>query len=81
MDVSFSSFTTKTRLTQRTAIMSEFDIFSYPWRSRRTSTKSPKTPLIFVIVLAALLLWLSPGGPAWALSRCRATTPPPPSCP
>nr|BAD54403.1 hypothetical protein [Oryza sativa Japonica Group] len=43
--------------------MSEFDIFSSPWRSRRTSTKSPKTTLIFVVVLAALLLWLSPANP------------------
>uniref|UniRef100_A0A0E0F2Q4 Uncharacterized protein n=1 Tax=Oryza meridionalis TaxID=40149 RepID=A0A0E0F2Q4_9ORYZ len=61
--------------------MSESDIFSSPWRSRRTSTKSPKTALISVVVLAALLLWLSPGGPALALSRCRGTTPPPPGCP
>ncbi|GJN11102.1 hypothetical protein PR202_ga29268 [Eleusine coracana subsp. coracana] len=28
-------------------------------------------PLIAVFALGAILLWLSPGGPAWALSRCR----------
>ena len=34
-------------------------------------TTSPLPPLVAALVLAALLLWLSPGGPAWALSRCR----------
>ncbi|TKW35701.1 hypothetical protein SEVIR_2G392300v4 [Setaria viridis] len=34
-------------------------------------TTSPLPPLLAVFVLAAVLLWLSPGGPAWALSRCR----------
>ncbi|KAF0907220.1 hypothetical protein E2562_015727 [Oryza meyeriana var. granulata] len=34
--------------------------------------------LISVIILAAFLLWLAPGGPAWALSRCRRPPPGPP---
>ncbi|KAL6656917.1 hypothetical protein ACP70R_004697 [Stipagrostis hirtigluma subsp. patula] len=34
-------------------------------------TTSPLPPLVAALVLAAVLLWLSPGGPAWALSRCR----------
>ncbi|CAD6223171.1 unnamed protein product [Miscanthus lutarioriparius] len=34
-------------------------------------TTSPLPPLMAVFILAAVLLWLSPGGPAWALSRCR----------
>ncbi|KAL6841962.1 hypothetical protein ACP4OV_028474 [Aristida adscensionis] len=38
------------------------------------STTYPFPPLLAALVLAAVLLWLSPGGPAWALSRCR--TPP-----
>uniref|UniRef100_A0A0E0LN14 Cytochrome P450 n=1 Tax=Oryza punctata TaxID=4537 RepID=A0A0E0LN14_ORYPU len=39
------------------------------------SATSVFPPLISVIVLAAFLLWLSPGGPAWALSRCRRPPP------
>ncbi|RLN33760.1 cytochrome P450 78A5-like [Panicum miliaceum] len=34
-------------------------------------TTSPLPPLLAALVLVAVLLWLSPGGPAWALSRCR----------
>ncbi|KAF8679359.1 hypothetical protein HU200_046146 [Digitaria exilis] len=34
-------------------------------------TTSPLPPLLAAFLLAAALLWLSPGGPAWALSRCR----------
>ncbi|XP_062190321.1 cytochrome P450 78A5-like [Phragmites australis] len=33
-------------------------------------TTSPQTLLLAFLALAAVLLWLSPGGPAWALSRC-----------
>ena len=35
-------------------------------------------PLLAAILLAACLLWLSPGGPAWALSLCRRPPPGPP---
>ncbi|XP_037484243.1 cytochrome P450 78A5-like [Triticum dicoccoides] len=35
-------------------------------------------PLLAVLLLAASLLWLSPGGPAWALSLCRRPPPGPP---
>jgi cytochrome P450 family 78 subfamily A len=34
-------------------------------------TTSPLPPLLAALVLVAVLLWLSPGGPAWALSRSR----------
>ncbi|RLM87369.1 cytochrome P450 78A5-like [Panicum miliaceum] len=34
-------------------------------------TTSPLPPFLAALVLVAVLLWLSPGGPAWALSRCR----------
>ncbi|XP_040382179.1 cytochrome P450 78A5-like [Oryza brachyantha] len=39
------------------------------------SATSVFPPLLSVIVLGAFLLWLSPGGPAWALSRCRRPPP------
>ncbi|KAL5198508.1 hypothetical protein ABZP36_002020 [Zizania latifolia] len=42
------------------------------------SATSVLPPLISVILLAVFLLWLSPGGPAWALSRCRRPPPGPP---
>uniref|UniRef100_A0A453B4W6 Uncharacterized protein n=1 Tax=Aegilops tauschii subsp. strangulata TaxID=200361 RepID=A0A453B4W6_AEGTS len=35
-------------------------------------------PLLAVLLLAASLLWLSPGGPAWALSLCLRPPPGPP---
>ncbi|CAN6168719.1 unnamed protein product [Urochloa humidicola] len=41
-------------------------------------TTSPLPPLVAALALAAVLLWLSPGGPAWALSRCRRPPPGPP---
>ncbi|CAL5061750.1 unnamed protein product [Urochloa decumbens] len=41
-------------------------------------TTSPLPPLVAALVLASFLLWLSPGGPAWALSRCRRPPPGPP---
>ncbi|CAO1939416.1 unnamed protein product [Urochloa humidicola] len=41
-------------------------------------TTSPLPPLVAAIFLTAVLLWLSPGGPAWALSRCRRPPPGPP---
>jgi cytochrome P450 family 78 subfamily A len=40
-------------------------------------TTSPLPTLMAVFILAAVLLWLSPGGPAWALSRCRRPPPGP----
>ncbi|XP_066346770.1 cytochrome P450 78A5-like [Miscanthus floridulus] len=41
------------------------------------------SPLLAVLLVALSLLWLYPGGPAWALisSRSRATPPPPPGAP
>ncbi|KAF0930371.1 hypothetical protein E2562_032265 [Oryza meyeriana var. granulata] len=36
------------------------------------------SPLLAVLIVVASLLWLFPGGPAWALSRCRR---PPPGAP
>ncbi|KAM0825069.1 hypothetical protein ACQ4PT_069808 [Festuca glaucescens] len=35
-------------------------------------------PLLATLLLAASLVWLSPGGPAWALSLCRRPPPGPP---
>ncbi|CAM0906649.1 unnamed protein product [Alopecurus aequalis] len=35
-------------------------------------------PVLAALLLAASLLWLSPGGPAWALSFCRRPPPGPP---
>ncbi|KAM0838451.1 hypothetical protein ACQ4PT_060956 [Festuca glaucescens] len=34
------------------------------------------SPILAVLLIAASLLWLCPGGPAWALSRCRGPSPP-----
>jgi cytochrome P450 family 78 subfamily A len=42
------------------------------------------SPLLAVLLLAVSLVWLFPGGPAWAalvISRRRATPPPPPGAP
>ncbi|KAL6896751.1 hypothetical protein ACP4OV_007325 [Aristida adscensionis] len=41
------------------------------------------SPILAVVLLAVSLLWLFPGGPAWAVSRFgrRATPPPPPGVP